>query len=163
MPAKEIALTTTCCDCGASKHFSKYEVSRGRHENPRCRPCGLKYYYANRPKKSAEDKRAYLKEYYKQNKAKADAYTNGWRQAKRLELIGVLGGICAACGEKDSDVLDIDHVYDDGAAERKANKRKNIIYQLLAEGVDLSRYQLLCKNCNWRKELARRRRSAGSI
>jgi len=163
VPAKEIVLTTNCCDCGTSKHFSKYEVSRGRHENPRCRLCGIKHYYANKPKRSAEDKKEYLKEYYKKNKDKADAYTNRWRQAKRLELISILGGSCVACNEKDSDVLDVDHVYDDGAAERRATKGKDIIYRLLEKDVDLSRYQLLCKNCNWRKELARRRQNARSI
>ena len=158
MPStSEIALTTICCDCGVERHFNKYDVRRGRHESLRCHVCAIKHHHKNKPKRTKEQKAAYRKKYYQNNKNALDAYANDWRQSKRFDMINKLGGSCVMCGESDPIVLDFDHINDDGAEHRRLTNKKNVIY-LVAE--DSSRFQLLCKNCNWRKEYNRRKQDA---
>jgi len=157
VPSHSADLMVNCLDCQSEKHFNKYEVKRERHINYRCKTCAIKNYYAGRPKQTTEDKAKYRKEYYRKHREKLDAYSNDWRQEKRLEIINELGGQCNHCGENDPIVLDIDHIHNDGAQERKTAKRKNVVSILRAKGIDKQRYQLLCKNCNWRKEFLRRR------
>jgi len=101
-------------------------------------------------------KSEYNRKYYLANKAKLDDYSNQWRINKRLELIQMAGGKCVECGESDPIVLDFDHINDDGAEHRKKTKRTNIVNILSKEGIDSNTFQLLCKNCNWRKEYNRR-------
>ena len=67
----------------------------------------------------------------------------------RARVYRQYGGICACCSESRRVFLTIDHVNNDGANERK----KHIIgimlyYRALKEP---SRYQILCRNCNWAK------------
>ena len=109
------------------------------------------------PAKSAEAKALYQRQYYLANKERLDKASNDWRANKRLELIKKFGGKCAECGESDPIVLDFDHVNNDGAAHRKETKKKNVAHILAAFDVDPSRFQLLCKNCNWKKEYWRRK------
>ena len=94
--------------------------------------------------------------YYLKNKEVLDARSARWRAAKRAAHIVTAGGKCVHCGETDPIVLDFDHVENDGAKHRKATKRNNIISVLVKEGIDPAKIQLLCKNCNWRKEYKRR-------
>lgn len=88
----------------------------------------------------------------------------------RMKVVEVLGGRCkgsncrwrnpdGSVGCSDIDLLQIDHVYDDGSFERKKHSSSmglsptyynSILKQVLA-GSD--RYQLLCANCNWLKRL----------
>lgn len=69
----------------------------------------------------------------------------------RIEAIMKLGGCCKSCGYKDIRALHIDHVNGDGKAERGI--RKTIYNRIVADKTDISRYQLLCANCNWIKRL----------
>jgi hypothetical protein len=61
---------------------------------------------------------------------------------------------CARCGERDVDVLCVDHINDNGAAFRRGSRRRGGIEQYvnLPEGC-----QVLCANCNLKKEIERRR------
>ena len=91
------------------------------------------------------------REHYQRNRLERDTYHLEWVRKKRLEIINKLGGRCNLCGERDPIVLDFDHINDDGAIDKKLNKRN-------LQSIDkrLERYQVLCKNCNWRKEYWRR-------
>lgn len=108
------------------------------------------------PNKDKEERAAYMREYYARNKQKLDAYSNNWRATKRLEFIMQAGGKCVCCGEADPIVLDFDHINDDGASHRRHTKRTNVVNIFAKEGIDVTKFQLLCKNCNWRKEYNRR-------
>jgi hypothetical protein len=76
-----------------------------------------------------------------------------WYRWTRLELIDELGGKCKHCGERDPIVLDFDHINDGGKAHRLKNKGAKVVHSVKKEP---ELYQLLCKNCNWRKEYWRR-------
>jgi hypothetical protein len=71
-------------------------------------------------------------------------------------------GTCRWCGQGDQDVLTIDHINNDGAAHRKQFGGKTFggkhIYQWLVNNDYPSGFQVLCYNCNMKKETLRRRK-----
>jgi len=70
------------------------------------------------------------------------------------EVYTKLGYKCNICGESDAIVLQIDHIDNDGSKDRKRFKNMPSFYEhILANS---PRVQLLCCNCNWRKEYYRR-------
>jgi hypothetical protein len=96
-----------------------------------CRPCGKKRNLAS------------IKAHGKQRheKLKHDVYTK-------------LGYKCGICGEKDPVVLQIDHINNDGSKDRKTFKNIREFYSHIL--INNPQVQLLCCNCNWRKEHYRR-------
>lgn len=72
---------------------------------------------------------------------------------------------CVLCGAKGLSFLSLDHVMDDGAADRKANGRltgRRLYEYLVSRGFPTEyrvRLQTLCHNCNRKKELLRRERA----
>lgn len=69
----------------------------------------------------------------------------------RLEVLKILGNKCKKCGYSDIRALHIDHVNGDGKKER--NIRKSLNRKIALKLTDISRYQLLCANCNWIKKV----------
>ena len=72
-----------------------------------------------------------------------------YTQRRKGQIHDLLGGKCKHCGEKDPRVLQIDHVYGDGAKERREGLTRMQLYRNIEK--DTRRYQLLCANCNWKK------------
>lgn len=73
--------------------------------------------------------------------------TNGYRRTRRLKLLNEYGNKCNCCGyDTDLRALDIDHVFNDGAEERKTVK--DIVIHITNLNFPKDRYQLLCRNCN---------------
>lgn len=64
---------------------------------------------------------------------------------------------CKRCKIADPDVLALDHINDNGASER----RKSVVtyWSLKQAGWPIG-LQVLCCNCNWKKEVLRRRKQA---
>jgi len=71
----------------------------------------------------------------------------------RQSCLTLLGGKCVCCGEKDLYKLTLDHKYNDGSACRKIGEGSGIdLYKKLVKKPSLmSKYQLLCWNCNYSK------------
>ena len=107
--------------------------------------------------KYADDPNAYAREYRLKNRDKCRAY---WRQynrkyfqALRAEVIKAYGGKCSCCGETELKFLTIDHVNNDGYAEREPSGARasgtHVYRKLKREGFPKDgRYQILCWNCN---------------
>ncbi len=101
-------------------------------------------------------------EYVKANREKFLYYAARARDTLKRETIEAYGGKCQHCGITDPDVLTIDHIHNDGVAERTAKGKASMAgfkqYGILKkQGWPKDRYQLLCFNCNFKKEIMRRR------
>ena len=101
---------------------------------------------------------AYSIDRYFRNPKKSQAITHKSRVKVRLDMIKEYGGKCCHCGIDDIDVLDIDHIHNNGSEQRKNGLYGYNLYRLLKKtNWPKDDFQLLCKNCNWKKELKRRR------
>ena len=126
------------------------------------------------PQKTLEARRAYQQtyridhvsefkqrngSYYAQNKQKLNQKHRQYVRNLKVEVKKLLGGKCACCGEEEFEFLNVDHVNNDGSVERHGRKtRPNLHYYLeikkcMKEGTPVTRYQLLCCNCNYSKHL----------
>jgi len=69
----------------------------------------------------------------------------------RYEVILKLGGKCAHCSFADERALEIDHVHNDGAEDRRSHSSAwgsslTFLRKVLADTTGA--YQILCSNCN---------------
>lgn len=81
------------------------------------------------------------------------------RAELRKAMVEAYGGQCKLCGETDILVLVLDHINDDGSEDRKKNGHKGgapFYARLKKQGWPSESLQLLCCNCNARKEMKRR-------
>lgn len=100
--------------------------------------------------------------YNERNKAKIRYQEAEARDKLRLEMVAAYGGKCLHCEEADPIVLTLDHINDDPEPEYEeagtSSRGGNWLYgKLKREGWPKERFQLLCFNCNMRKEHKRRR------
>ncbi len=107
------------------------------------------WYHRNRDTELAK-----RRQYFYRNKEHIYVENAKWQRNKRKELFAQIvigyGGKCACCGEAEILFLEVDHINNDGAEERKRfNKSTLTFYQwLIEQGYPKDRYQLLCSNCN---------------
>ena len=83
-----------------------------------------------------------------------------WKSKLRNEVLNHYGGNppkCAKCGIDNINCLEIDHINNNGAKERKGvQKTGEVFYLWLRKNNYPKNYQILCKNCNWIKYLESR-------
>jgi len=61
---------------------------------------------------------------------------------------------CSNCGYDDIDCLDIDHTNNDGRLHRRLNKNVGkCTYFYLQKDNYPDEFDVLCRNCNWKKHL----------
>lgn len=88
-----------------------------------------------------EVKRAYQKMWTREKRA-------GWRE----QVLRILGGHCVCCEETNFDVLEVDHINNDGKEERKKFRNfQMLLKKLRTVANSQSQYQLLCANCHTAK------------
>jgi hypothetical protein len=133
-----------------SKGLRAWEVGAAYRERNReaIRARKRAAYHAN-----IEAGRARVSAYRKANPSEVLVYNARWRRkfygGLRAEMIGAYGGCCSCCGEREPIFLDLDHVHNDGKADRaeKGNGQRLLVW-LKLNGWPRDRYQLLCSNCN---------------
>jgi hypothetical protein len=71
----------------------------------------------------------------------------------RRATISAYGGMCACCGEKEYDFLELDHIDDDGKDHRKRVGGSNlaVYWDLAKRGYPEGIVQVLCANCHLAK------------
>lgn len=81
-------------------------------------------------------------------------YGKQTRAKIKLEVLNAYGNKCICCGEIHPCFLELDHVNNDGAKQkRELNLNEQQVYYLAKkEGYPKDKYQLLCANCNKAKE-----------
>jgi len=85
-----------------------------------------------------------------------------YRDTLKADMVNAYGGKCLHCGISDIDVLVLDHIFDDAQEDRAKNNHSGGVHmyaKLRKLGWPKDKYQLLCHNCNYKKELNRRRLS----
>ena len=86
------------------------------------------------------------------------AYHKRFRDGRKQMIFNVYSnGACACCGERDLRLLTIDHLNNDGGAERRSlgarGSTQRIYARLIREGFPKG-YQVLCFSCNTGKHIA---------
>jgi hypothetical protein len=69
------------------------------------------------------------------------------------EVIRKLGGICQVCRSRDLEILQIDHIDNDGWIERKEKGQQMALYKRIMENKQTRRVRVLCANCNYRRKV----------
>ena len=74
----------------------------------------------------------------------------GWGRRLRLQVIAGYRGSCTCCGESEHAFVAVDHIHNDGAAERASTGMTGAQWYcwLIAQGFPTDRYRLLCHCCN---------------
>ena len=86
------------------------------------------------------------------NPKAANTRLRRFRRNLRATIIKEYGGKCKVCGIIDPEVLEIDHINNNGKEHRKDGISGYKMYQFLKNNsFPKDEYQLLCKNCNWKK------------
>ena len=102
-------------------------------------------------------KKEYQERYRKKNRAAINEQARQARRGYKKIVLERYGTSCVLCGFEDNRALQIDHINNNGAEERKAlggqkfsgyQFYKHLIDNNLPEG-----YQTLCANCNMIKHL----------
>jgi len=111
------------------------------------------------PYKDKEKQRRYYREYYHNNKNGIQEKVYEAGQKIRLEALQHYSSAhprCAHCNEDDIDVLCIDHINDDGAECRRRHGMGSHLFRWLKSANYPKGFQVLCYNCNARKEAKHR-------
>lgn len=128
--------------------------------------------YAKDPKRvmlvNSPEYKQYMKVYlkaYRHREGNADKKNQKTREARALLRLDILNhysngtATCARCAFGDARALDLDHIDNGGGNHRRTIGRRGATYDIYAE---LKRngfpegYQILCRNCNWIKEVENR-------
>lgn len=90
------------------------------------------------------------------DKARSKITNKERRRVLKRETIDAYGGKCACCGEAEIAFLCIDHIYNDGAIERRTlGTGVDRFYRWLRKNsYPTDRYQVLCANCNHAKHFS---------
>lgn len=107
--------------------------------------------------KNKEDKKAYAASYREKNRLLLRNKGKSYRRELKQKVLERYGKACIFCGYEDIRALQIDHINNNGAEERKALGGQNVsgwrFYKhLVANGLP-DGYQTLCANCNMIKQL----------
>ena len=100
-----------------------------------------------------------MREYRQRNPDKYREHKRRFNRALRQAVLIGYGAVCASCGYNDVRALDLDHVNNDGGAERRAANGNTgghnwKTYPVAIDEGFPPRFQLLCRNCNWIKHLS---------
>ena len=121
--------------------------------------CAKEYYLKNKDRDRVRRREARTS-WRLANPEKAKAQWQRAREKLRLLVLNYYSNnslSCKGCGINDVDVLTLDHIANDGAEQRKHLKGADgfNFYRWLKRNGFPKGYQVLCWNCNHKKELER--------
>lgn len=95
--------------------------------------------------------REIAKAHYLANKEHTKEYQRGYHARLREEVIAGYGGRCNCCGEGQLEFLQVDHINNDGADQRR-RLTTNFFKWVIDNGFP-ENLQILCANCNYGKHM----------
>lgn len=118
-----------------------------------------KEYHKQYREDNREKRRKWNRDWIQNNKERYNASKYIYRDKLKIEIMDYYGGgECKWCGIKDIDVLCIDHIDNDGAEDRlkrgvsgRSSAGTNAYEALKRDGFPEG-FQVLCANCNLKKE-----------
>jgi len=120
-------------------------------------------YHAKNPGRKVKWNREWIKTHREQYNASKYLYRERQKHRVMRHYCGGKDPFCVKCGFDDIDCLCLDHIDDNGAEDR----RKRRVSSRTTTGVDMytavkrdgfpDGYQVLCANCNMKKEAERKR------
>lgn len=157
-----------CTKCKENKKYEEYQKDNSKKYGlaSRCKKCCSEY---RKGKILAITKKLRNRNYYINNKDKIKKRVENYydrvgkgKEHKRIQILKsqlliMLGGICNNC--KRTDYLTLDHINNDGHAERYTSKWA-IIRKIIKDEIKRKNYQLLCHNCNQKKQMLKIRSDA---
>jgi hypothetical protein len=135
-----------CIRCGEEKDISKFRREKGIV----LRSCKTCRYRARAPwrKEHREEELEYQRQWQQK-----------FRQKVKLDILDHYGRICCWCCESDVNVLQIDHINNDGNKHRRLLSRgrntSSGVYRWIRKQDYPPGFQVLCANCNWAKSINR--------
>jgi hypothetical protein len=141
---QDVVETITCSKCGALEPNPVMRLANGKHwiARKQCRPC----FNAQHMDWLQRAKTSTLKKIKANKKTKAkERY-----EVARKAVFDHYGRACVHCGEADLNVLQMDHIKNDGADYRRKTS-KPIVLHLFENGFT-DDVQVLCANCNTAKK-----------
>lgn len=144
----------TCSKCGTVH-------SRVKKGSTICKECRS---IAN--KKWMEENKERRKKYMEKYRSRRNRLQQIWREKNkekvfqyqqkiRLEILNHYSKTplpsCACCSERNIEFLTLDHIYNNGAEERKNGLEGRNLFYYLRKNNFPDGYQVLCMNCNWAK------------
>jgi hypothetical protein len=111
---------------------------------------------------SEEERQKRHRERYDKEKDRRREYARKQGESLRMTVLNHYGPVCVHCGHTDTDVLTIDHIDNNGNIHRKGLPVDGkAIYRWLIEHNFPAGFQVLCRNCNWKKHIKNLRRGNG--
>ena len=145
-----------CRKCGERKPLAEFAPvyslkSRGKqYRSHTCLVCHRKAHAAREGKRRRNNPEAYRAACRRHRNENIETYRKqkrDWYAQVRVDVFAHYGDRCACCGEDEPSMLNIDHVKNDGAAQRKANKTMRWSGNLYAWIIDNNYppdFQVLC-------------------
>jgi len=147
-----------CRKCGIELTKDNWFKSLENRGSKICKSCNFelnKQWKKNHHEKTNE----YSLKYYRRNPGKHILACIKAEKKLRIDVIIAYGGKCCYCGITDFDVLTVDHIKNNGSIHRKSGMNSRPLYYFLKKNnYPKDDYQLLCRNCNWKKEIERKRK-----
>lgn len=155
-----------CPACKQEKPLSRFH-KRGKDDyQSYCKICSSnynkKYHQQNHEKRNQESRETYRKQMSTpEGKARRAQLHREYCQRTKILVFEHYGGVkCADCGEEDEVVLTVDHVGGGGNQHRKRLKTPGSrFYQWLRTNNYPNGYEIVCRNCNWRRRMKQNLRS----
>jgi len=154
-------MNKVCLKCCIEKPVEEFRRRKANKDGrvSSCKPCE-KIAEQGQPSRDPETRKRYFHNHYLKHREKVckreserAILANFRRKQEVLAHYGNGKIACVKCGYSDIDALSIDHIYDNGAAERKIiGKSGHQMYKWLIDHDYPEGYQTLCMNCNFKRK-----------
>ena len=135
--------------CSSKYH---YEKNKKPPKEKNCIQCGELFVVISYKKYCSEECRSIA--HYERHKAYYSRKGRERNKKRKLEVLQHYSNsnipFCNICKIEDIDILTIDHIYNNGAEHRKKMKGHDLYYELIKTDFPKG-YQVLCRNCNYKK------------